>query len=51
MCGSPSFCSMNITHELRELMPPEEAAAAAAAEESMQRMSAEFKARGAELYH
>ena len=56
MCG-PKFCSMQISHELRELaggaggaeaaasVTPDEAAAGMAA------MSEEFKRRGAEVYH
>ena len=55
MCG-PKFCSMQISHELREMaggmggagaasVTPDEAAAGMAA------MSEEFKRRGAEVYH
>ncbi|MDC8832018.1 phosphomethylpyrimidine synthase ThiC [Alteromonas gilva] len=52
MCG-PKFCSMKISHEVREVAAKNEAMAVtvADAEEGMQAMSQKFKARGAQLYH
>lgn len=52
MCG-PKFCSMKITQEVREFAAKQEVQAVeiASAEEGMAKMSAEFKAKGAALYH
>lgn len=46
MCG-PKFCSMKISHEVREL----DAAQIAAMQAGMHEKSEEFKATGAEIYH
>lgn len=59
MCG-PQFCSMNISHELRQYAQEQQAGEAAApavdgdavdAAAGMAQMSEVFKASGAELYH
>ncbi|MCI4233806.1 phosphomethylpyrimidine synthase ThiC [Dickeya dianthicola] len=49
MCG-PKFCSMKITQEVRDYAARQEAQAQAA-DVGMAHMSAEFRARGSELYH
>jgi phosphomethylpyrimidine synthase len=50
MCG-PKFCSMKISQEVRELDAAQIAAIDAQAEEGMKQKSAEFRERGADLYH
>ncbi|NVK57065.1 MAG: phosphomethylpyrimidine synthase ThiC [Alteromonadaceae bacterium] len=52
MCG-PKFCSMKISHEVREVAAKNTAIAVTVtdAEQGMQAMSQKFKARGAQLYH
>jgi phosphomethylpyrimidine synthase len=50
MCG-PKFCSMKITQDVRDYAAKLEAEAhAEAIEAGMQRMSAEFRQRGGEVY-
>ncbi|GAM59440.1 hydroxymethylpyrimidine phosphate synthase [Vibrio ishigakensis] len=52
MCG-PKFCSMKITQEVREFAAKNEAQTIEleSAEQGMAKMSAEFKAKGAAIYH
>ena len=49
MCG-PKFCSMQISHELREYAAEHAEAPEAAAQRGMTEMSDLFKAKGAEVY-
>ncbi|RNM10159.1 phosphomethylpyrimidine synthase ThiC [Dickeya undicola] len=49
MCG-PKFCSMKITQEVRDYAARQEAQAQPV-DVGMAQMSAEFRARGSELYH
>lgn len=49
MCG-PKFCSMQISHELREYAAEHNASEAAAAQQGMAEMSELFKEKGAEVY-
>ena len=49
MCG-PKFCSMQISHELREYASEHGHAPEDAAAEGMREMSTLFKAKGAEVY-
>jgi len=49
MCG-PKFCSMRITEDIRRYAQEEGLEATDAVEAGMQRMSAEFRERGSELY-
>jgi hypothetical protein len=49
MCG-PKFCSMQISHELREYAAEHAEAPEAAAQRGMTEMSELFKAKGAEVY-
>ncbi|SIT12289.1 phosphomethylpyrimidine synthase ThiC [Neptunomonas antarctica] len=50
MCG-PKFCSMKISHEVRDLDASQLAAIKAAADKGMLEKSQEFKETGAEIYH
>lgn len=49
MCG-PKFCSMNISHELREYAKAHEMDEAEASANGMREMSKEFKKSGSEIY-
>ena len=49
MCG-PKFCSMQISHELREYAAEHQEDANAAAQRGMAEMSELFKEKGAEVY-
>lgn len=49
MCG-PKFCSMKISHELREYAADKEVSEEQARTEGMAEMSEVFKAHGAEVY-
>lgn len=49
MCG-PKFCSMQISHELREYAAKVQQHPETAAEQGMREMSDLFRARGAEVY-
>ncbi|GMH36895.1 hypothetical protein BSKO_04768 [Bryopsis sp. KO-2023] len=49
MCG-PKFCSMSISHELREYAQDHELDEAKAMEQGMKEMSDVFKSQGAEVY-
>ncbi len=51
MCG-PKFCSMKISQEVRDYAAAQEAAKPIEVQlTGMEKMSAEFRARGSELYH
>lgn len=52
MCG-PKFCSMKISQEVFEYAAknPDPAVEAQPIEVGMEEMSAQFRARGSELYH
>jgi phosphomethylpyrimidine synthase len=51
MCG-PKFCSMKISQEVRDYAAAQEAAKPIAVQlTGMEKMSAEFRSRGSELYH
>ncbi|GAM70360.1 hydroxymethylpyrimidine phosphate synthase thiC [Vibrio sp. JCM 19236] len=52
MCG-PKFCSMKITQEVREFAAKNEnqTIELESAEQGMEKMSAEFRAKGAAIYH
>jgi phosphomethylpyrimidine synthase len=49
MCG-PKFCSMQISHELREYAANAQQEPKDAAEQGMREMSDLFRAKGAEVY-
>ncbi len=49
MCG-PKFCSMKITQEVREFAARQNSDRFVAAEEGMAQKSAEFRAKGSEIY-
>lgn len=50
MCG-PKFCSMNISHELKEYAQQHDFDEEEAMSEGMKQMSEEFRKKGAEVYH